>query len=656
MGFSVIPVLKLTAKAFESWPQDGSDLKTVEQDQRAEQKHQGDASRNPFVALLSEIGILGSGVLGALYMLSLKEKATSDATVESLRTKLKEKEAAIASMERKFESDLMNEEKMRNQQVTKFREEQQSLVSKLKSANDTVVGLGLELQKERKVIGELKATVDGLQIDLVKAREDKKEIQEKLTENLESLAVLQEKTNFLSGEIKDKDDNIQNLSSALAGKEMELEKLNSIYQQLQDQFAGLNSENEELKDKLLKNENELEVKTAAVDYLNGQVGMLTAEKEESKRKFDAIKVEYNDLKSSSMKKSAEDAELLEKQKLELQKLEEQLESTLSELSRSKLQIAGISKERDDLRNMLDVELKKLESLEQELQITLVNLEKSRNGASELASQLQLSRELCLELEVEVSKVRADYAETKETLQKKAEEARRGAEVLAGELTSVKGLLKEKTEEILNVSNELAAVVQTRDELQKELVDVYKKAESTANNLNEEKAIVASLSKELKALDARLSKESEARKSLDRNLEEATRSLNEINQNALILSRELELANSQISSLEGEKDALYKSLAEQKQVSQEARENLEDARSLIRQLGQERESWEKRAKKLDEELAAAKGEILRLRSHVNLSKTNVNDQHQQSVEVGAKAAAPVKRVTRRRKADRQKDES
>nr|XP_027126077.1 MAR-binding filament-like protein 1-1 [Coffea arabica] len=448
VGFSVIPVLKLTAKAFESWPQDGSDLKSVEQDRRAEQKHQGDASHNPFVSLLSGLGILGSGVLGALYMLSLKEKATSEAAIESMRTKLKEKKLPL-----------------------------------------------------------------------------------------------------FHGE------------------------------EISDQFAGLNSENEELKDKLLKNENELELKTAAVDDLNVQVGMLIAEKEESKRKFDAIKGEYNDLKSSSMKKAAEDAKLLEMQDLKLQQLEEQLESTSSELA----------------------------------------------------------RELCLELEVEVSKVRADFAETKETLQKKAEEARRDAEVLAGELTSVKELLKEKTEEILNVSNELAAVVQTRDELQKELVDVYKKAESAANDLNEEKAIVASLNKELKALDTRVSKESEARKSLERNLEEATRSLNEINQNALILSRELELANSQISSLEDEKDALYKSLP------------YKATRAGKGEFG-------KRAKKLEEELAAAKGEILRLRSRINSSKTNVNDQHQQTVEVGAKAAAPVKRVARRRKAVRQKDES
>lgn len=51
-----------------------------------QQKHHGDASPNPFVSLLSGIGILGSGVLGALYTLALKGKATSDATIESVST------------------------------------------------------------------------------------------------------------------------------------------------------------------------------------------------------------------------------------------------------------------------------------------------------------------------------------------------------------------------------------------------------------------------------------------------------------------------------------------------------------------------------------------------------------------------------------------
>ncbi|KAL3528788.1 hypothetical protein ACH5RR_008110 [Cinchona calisaya] len=657
VGFSVLPVLKMTAKAIESWPQDVSGLKDLEEDKRAEQKHQGDASQNPFISLLSGLGILGSGVLGALYTQALKEKATSDATIEAMRNKLKEKEDAIVSMKKKFESDLINEKEIHNQQVAKLREEQQSLVSQLKSAKDTVVGLGLEQQKVRKLVGELKATINGLQIDLVKAEEDKKEIREKLTEKLESLGVLQEKINFLGWEIKDKDNNIQSLSSAVADKEMKLEKLNSTYQQLQDRLLGLNSENEELKDNLVKNEKELGLKTVAVDDLNAQVGELLAEKEETSRKFDAIQGEYNELKSLSKNKAAEDAKLLEEQKFKLYQLEEQLESTLSEISRNKVQVADLTKERDDLRKMLDEELIRPKSLEQELQVALVNFERSRNDATELASQLQLSRDLCSELEVEVANIRTDFAETKDTLQKKAEEARRGAEVLAGELMSVKELLKKKTEDMQTVSDELATVVQTCNDLQQELVDVYKKAESAVNDLHEEKAIVASLNRELKAYDTKISEEREARKSLERDLEVATRSLNEINRNAVILSGEVELANTHISSLENEKDALYKSLAKQKQISQEARENMEDAGSLIMRLGQERESLEKRAKKLEEELAATKGEILRLRTRINSSKTTVNEQHQETVEVGVKAAAPpVKRTTRRRKAVQQNDDS
>lgn len=39
---------------------------------------------NPFLALLNAVGILGSGVLGALYALAKQEKDTLDANIESV--------------------------------------------------------------------------------------------------------------------------------------------------------------------------------------------------------------------------------------------------------------------------------------------------------------------------------------------------------------------------------------------------------------------------------------------------------------------------------------------------------------------------------------------------------------------------------------------
>lgn len=48
------------------------------------QETQGGSPSNPFLSLLNGLGVLGAGVLGALYAFVLKEKKTTDETLESV--------------------------------------------------------------------------------------------------------------------------------------------------------------------------------------------------------------------------------------------------------------------------------------------------------------------------------------------------------------------------------------------------------------------------------------------------------------------------------------------------------------------------------------------------------------------------------------------
>ena len=120
---------------------------------------------------------------------------------------------------------------------------------------------------------------------------------------------------------------------------------------------------------------------------------------------------------------------------------------------------------------------------------------------------------------------------------------------------------------------------------------------------------------------------------------------------MILSGELGKANSLISSLENEKELLFKSITEQRNASKVAQENIEDAHNLIMRLGKERENLENGRKKLEEELASAKVEILRLRSRINSSKTQVvvnNEQVQKNDEGETKVTVNARKNFRRRK--------
>ncbi|RZB73114.1 MAR-binding filament-like protein 1-1 [Glycine soja] len=298
--------------------------------------------------------------------------------------------------------------------------------------------------------------------------------------------------------------------------------------------------------------------------------------------------------------------VLREKEEELHQLKDQFELALGEASKSQIVIADLSQERDDLKEALDNESSKVNHLKHELQVTQENLAKSRNESAELENLLTLSNKLCKELELEVSKLSSELTEVNESLQRNLDD-----------LTTAKEHLREAQAELQGVSKELTAALEKNDSLQKELVEVYKKAESTAEDL-----------KEQKQLEQQVSKDKESRKSLEGDLEEATKSLDEMNRNAVILSGELQRANSLVSSLEKEKDVLIKFLNDQRNACKEAQDNIEGAHNLIMKLGKERENLEKKGKKFEEELASAKGEILCLKSRINSSKVAVNNDQVQ----------------------------
>ncbi|CAH9056367.1 unnamed protein product [Cuscuta epithymum] len=565
-----------------------------------------------------------------------------------MRGKLEEKEATIVSMGKMFESELLKEKEEQNKQQRMASEEHQILLDRLNSTNVTIKDLEQELLKEKEFVEDLKSTNRRLEGDLMIALEEKNKFEAELKNKLGSINILHEKMNILSVEIKDKDDNLQKISTQLAEKEAEASKLISMHQQSHTELLDLTSENKNLKDEILKKESELYLKNSEVDSLEVKLNSLIAERNELIEKHSAMINEYNDLKHTSENKAASDAKLLEEQKQKMQHLQKHLDIASDEMERNKVLITDLTLEKVEMKKVLDTELETAKELRHMLHIARENLENSRNETYDLKNQLEQSRELCSGLEAEVSMLRSDIVKARETLHINSDEAKKVADLLASELTSTKELLGKAHEEVQIITQELASVANSRDSLQKELVDVYKKAESAANDLREERGVVASLNKELQILETEVLRHKEERnKSLEADLEEAMKSLVEMNQNAMALSKELELAITAVSRLEDEKQVLHKSLAEQRKASQEARDNMEDAHNLVMRLGKERENFERRAKKLEEELGSAKGEILRLRSQMNSSNTPVNGGEQVK-GLDDKATISARRYVRKRK--------
>ncbi|GFQ00050.1 mar-binding filament-like protein 1-1 [Phtheirospermum japonicum] len=657
MGFGVIPVLNMWANGIENLTAENTKQTVQNQKQKGKQSVPESSSGNSFFSFLNGLGFLGSGVLSALYASTKKELDSANATIESMTIKLNEKDAAITSLEKKLKTDLLNENEAHKKVLAKANEEHQALLSQLNLANDTIKSIGHELQKQRKLAEELTFQVDDLEASLRGVCEEKTELQQQLNEKLDSLSALQERVDYLSSEVNNKENNLRNLNIKFAEKERELDKLSLVCRHSEDRVTNLNSEIGKLKDAVSEKEKEVEAKDELVYKLNADLSFSIAEKNKTSEKVNAVIDEYNNFKSSTEKKSASDAVILGEKEEKICEIEEQIKFAMDERKKNEGLISDLTEEKNNLKEMLDIELKDAEILEQEIKIARDAWEKSRNEAFEFSEQLQQSRNLCSELEKEISKVRVECSEAKELLEKNIFETKQESEILKNELRSVMELLDKSSEELRITSQELFDLVRKRDILEKELMKANEKAENAVFDLNEEKKILFTLNEELKILENQNLKDRELRKSLESDLDEASKSLDEMNRNALILSRELEFANSRISGLEEEKDAVLNALEGQKRDSREARENLEDAHDLVMRLGKERESLETRGNKLEDELASAKGEILRLKSGIKASKSWDNVPNQEKANGEGEDGVRKRKVMRRRKVKpKQEDDS
>ncbi|XP_042054502.1 MAR-binding filament-like protein 1-1 [Salvia splendens] len=553
MGFPVLRLLRIRAHAIHALPEESDEFTASDLDQNEEVciqlSPQGHPSRHPF-SILNVLGVLGSGVLAALFPPKKKENAISDATLE----------------------------------------------------------------------------------------EDKG--QEQLKEKLYSVGVLQERIELLLLDIINKEETIRHLSVLLSDKDSKLEQLSSAYQQSDNNLTSLESENKQMKDVILRHLDELDLQDEMVKELDLELLTVMAEKDESEKKLDAVLTEYNSFKSSMEEKEASDAKLLGEREGKIHLLDKQLKSLFDEKKRDKVLIYSLRRERNSVKEVLKVELKNMKIVEEDLRRTKTTLERSRDETFELLKQSKELERLCSELEDQVYKAHAESREARESLYKKLEEAKQGEELLSKELRSTNELLIKSGEELQIRSTELSAALQKCNNLEEELVDALRKAESATSDTDKDKRIISSLKKELMDLEAHMLGDVEAQKSLESDLEEATESLNDVTRHASMLSRELELARTQVSSVEHENDDLCNIVAKQKQAFLESRVQLEDAYNLVMKLRKERESLIKRGKKLEEELADAKGEIMQLMKQNNSSNPAGDVEEVEKVEA---AGDPSKKI-------------
>ncbi|CAA6672717.1 unnamed protein product [Spirodela intermedia] len=497
---------------------------------------QAHAAENPFVPLLSRIGIIGPAVLGGLYASSLRQKADVESEIKYMNIALDEKDAERVSLEKKLEHELQKEQEEQNERIRKLRGNEAFLRKLLGSAKSKASALQDELRREKRSVRELKLQLDRVCRDVARAGAVKRSLESKILDQSETTDLLRNRSSLLNLEIKDKGQTIDELTSFIAQKQSDSNSLRHLIDQLKIETLESNSTLSDLEDELLATAEELGANRTRMVDLDVRMSSLQAEKDEIDVKVHILRKEFDDVKSSCAETSAFFSELLSEKDGEMELLGDKLRLSLAEEKRSQALVASLERERDVIRGMLEEVTYSLRTLRDELQITQETARGSKQEVSDLKKR--------------------DLAE---------------------ELTSVKEVLK-------STEDELKAALESNEDLEEELKGIYARIEITGRKLKEEKDVAAGLAQELDVSRKRAQNFSEAKKTLEYDLRESEKTLEEMS----------------------EKEKLRLTLVRKQSLAEAAQENIDDAQRAIEILGTERESLGRKAKRLEEEIASKRG--------------------------------------------------
>lgn len=589
-----------------------------------ENKSQGSA----LFGLLNEIGIIGSGIVGALYMTERKGRVAAESIIEANATDLKEKEIAMASLREDLEGRIQLEQDKNQKREKKAQEEQVALSKELISAKGMATGLQKQLEIERNMVQEMEAQVEIFKSEISLVQEDNETLKRDLEVNKKRLNELEEKVNLANITIQEKEKEVGNLRFSLKEREKNIIEISFKAEQTRKLFLQAEAQIKELRLELDNAKNELCQKDLSLKELDKKLILAVVEKEDSKEKLAMLHKELNQMKLTFDKDLVSSRQAIFAKQEEVNQLKEKLRIAYDETKRNKEIAARFQEKNSTLEALLEEKNIDLKNVNGELQRSIESLEVSRSQVAILSSDLATSQQVKMNLESEITMLQNDRDAIRSSLEEKVHEEEETSRTLSSELGSVKKALDISRNEILFLSKKLKDSAASNENIKEELSKICKTAETSFAALNEQKQMSAALSSKLEASERNLLEEKENNRMLQRDFEEATKSMEEMRNCIMSLSEELEISKSKINNLEEERDSLYESLEKQNQLTKEVQEGAEHANKLLMRLEKEKDAYLKRAKKLEEEISSAKGEILRLRKQIIWTNAPSREAQQQ----------------------------
>lgn len=602
----------------------------------SEFKDESESQGSNFFGFLNQLGIIGSGVLGALYVLEQKDKAATGSQVEALTIELKENEVAMSSLRENLEERILLEQEKNLRQAQKALEEQAVLSNELNSAKHTVKDMQKQLERENKMVEEFEEQVERLNADITRVQNDNRTLELELKEKKRKINDLEDNVTLTIANVQEKEKEIESLRFSLREREKESAEFSSNVEQMRKSLLQAEAQIKEFQQELDSAQKELGLKDSSIENLSERLASAVVEREDNKEKLVMLHQELNQMKLKFDKDLVSARQAVFAKQEEINQLKEKLNIAYDEAKKKDGILAGLQEESSTLKSLLEEEKTNVKHLSSELQRSIESLEALQSKVITLSSELTTTKRVQAQVELEIARLQNDRDAMRDSLEEKVHEAEQTSSKLSSELASVKKALNTARNDLLFLNKKLEDSTVSYENIKQELSQARKTVEVTSTALNEEKKVVAALSQELEASEKSLLEEKEGRRVFHRDFEEVTKSMEDMRICLVSLSEELEIAKSKINSLETENASLYESMKQEKHLSKELQESAGHANKILMKLGKEKETYVKKARKLEEELSSAKGEILRLRKQITIKNTALEEaRHQKDKEIKSK---------------------
>ncbi|KAJ7547172.1 hypothetical protein O6H91_08G073000 [Diphasiastrum complanatum] len=619
----------------------------VSQDIRDEAIGQLSAQEQPgnFLEFINNLGVVGSGILGALYWLEGRAKSASNSALKDANSRLKQTEEAMESLKEKLEASLLaqKEESMKN--LSKSQQERATILEELNSTKAVAKELQQQLDVRKALIKSLEDKEEGFQTVIIEGEQAYALLEKKYKEEKSKLENLCSELSLAREHVLNQEKNIEDLKLSLEKQKSLTEELTHTGNVTHEALIQSKTRIQELEGEIASAGQILAEKGKEVQNLEVRLVEAIKECDEVEKKLEANRAEFDQaLQSANQRVDILTVSLSSKEK-EAQSLAAKLASKTLEFEKASEAASDLANQVQKLKHSFVQEQTAVQRLTQELEGASLGLEAASREVNTLSQKLADSQKYALGLERKISENQSATDSKIMSLTELLTKEQATVAQLKNHLDDAKSSLGESLQHISSLNEELKETISTNQKLTLELKQTKEAATSTLNALSEEKQKTATAEKKVLDFQKALLQEEELVVRLRTELDKGMEAMESLRTHLDSLSRDLEVANSKTILLEGEKRAVQESLQREKKAAKRFKDRAAQVETVIEKVIQERENSAIRAQKLEGELTIAKAEIINLSEQIQVMGQAIESAESRIdgiARVGAEATSLVEK--------------